>query len=86
MLESRTHNRKVTSSSLSPAGILMGGVNVQRSLHLQYHDEALLSKAPNPQLPPAPWAPQHKMAAHCPRCVHGVCVCVFTAVCVHLHG
>ncbi len=37
-LESRTRNPKVVSSSLGPAGIVGGGVNVQRSLHPQYHD------------------------------------------------
>ncbi len=57
MVESRTHNRKVVNSSLGPAGIVGGGVggggvNVQRSLHFQYHDEVPLSKAPNPQLLP----------------------------------
>ncbi len=40
MVESQTHNLKVVSLSLSPAGIVGGGggVNVQRSLHPQYHD------------------------------------------------
>ncbi len=32
MIESQTHNQKVASSSLGPAGIVGGGVNVQRSL------------------------------------------------------
>ncbi len=62
------------SLSLSLAGIV--GLNVQRSLHLQYHDEVPLSKAPNPQLFPG----RHS----CP--LLRVCVCVFTAVCVHLDG
>ncbi len=35
MLESRTRNPKVASSSLGPAGIVGGGVNVQHSLHPQ---------------------------------------------------
>ncbi len=42
-----------------------------------------LSKAPNPQLLPGR---NSNMAAHCSRCVFTVCVCVFTAVCVHLNG
>ncbi len=34
MVESRTRNPKIVSSSLGPAGIVGGGgVNVQRSLH-----------------------------------------------------
>ncbi len=55
---SQTRNRKVASSSLGPAGIVGGGtivgvgVNVQRSFHLQYHNEVHLSKASNPQLLP----------------------------------
>ncbi len=36
--ESQTRNAKVVSSSLGPAGIVGGGVNVQHSLHPQYHD------------------------------------------------
>ncbi len=43
--------------------------------------EVPLSKAPNPQL-----LPGCRSINGCPLlrvCVHGVCVCVFTAVCVH---
>ncbi len=43
--------------------------------------EVPLSKAPNPQL-----LPGRRSINGCPLlrvCVHGVCVCVFTAVCVH---
>ncbi len=57
------------------------GVNVQRSLHPQYHDKAPLSKVPNPELLPGrrslKWLPTDPGV--CSRCV-----CVFTAVCVHL--
>ncbi len=35
-LENRTHNPKVASSSLGPAGMVGGGVYVQCSLHPQY--------------------------------------------------
>ncbi len=52
----------------------MGEVNVQRSLHPQYHDEVPLSKAPNPQL-----LPGRRSINSCP--LLRVCVCVFTAVC-----
>ncbi len=38
MVESRAHNWKVVSSSLGPEEIVGVGVNVQRSLHLQYPD------------------------------------------------
>ncbi len=51
----------------------MRGVNVQRSLHPQYHNEVPLSKTPNPNCSPGAAA---LMAAHC------VCVCV--CVCVRL--
>ncbi len=53
-------------------GLAVGGVNVQRSLHLQYHDEVPLSKAPNPQL-----FPGRRRINGCPLlrvCVH-CCVC-----------
>ncbi len=60
-------------------------MNVQRSLNIQYHDEVLLSKAPNPQL-----LPGRRSINGCPLllvCVHGVCVftvCVCSrCVCVH---
>ncbi len=56
----------------------MGGVNVQRPLYLQYHDEVHLSKAPNPQL--LPGCRSINGYPLLPVCVHGVCV--FTAVCV----
>ncbi len=56
-----------------------GGVNVQRSLHPQYHDWGALEQGTEP--PTAPRAPQHKWLPTAP----GVCSwCVFTAVCVHL--
>ncbi len=73
-LESRTWNRKVVSSSLGPAGIVSeGGVIVQLSLHLQYHDWGALEQDTEPP-----------NAAHY-VCVC-VCVCVFTAVFVHFDG
>ena len=59
----------------------MGGVHVQFSLHLQYHDLGALEQGIEP--PTAPRAPQHKMAAHCSGCVFTVCVCVHCSVCVH---
>ncbi len=74
VVESQTHNRKVASSSLGPAGIVGGGVNVQRSLHLQYHDEVPFEQGTEP--PTAPRALQHKWLPTAPG------VCVFIAVCV----
>ncbi len=82
MVESRTPNRKVVSSSLGPAEIL---VNVQRSLYTQYHDEVPLSK--DPQMLPGsrsinvPCAGCVLTVCVCSRCVCSRCVCVFT-VCV----
>ncbi len=81
MEESRTYYRKVASSSLGPAEIGGGGMNVQRSIHLQYHDEVPLSKATNPQL-----LPRCRSINGCPLlqvCLRGVWMFVFTAVCVH---
>ncbi len=57
-------------------------MNVQctaRFLHPQNHNEVPLSKAPNPNC-----SPQHKWLPTAPgMCSWCVCVCVFTAVCVH---
>ncbi len=44
MVESRAHNWKVVSSSLGPEEIVGVGVNVQRSLHLQYPDWGALEQ------------------------------------------
>ncbi len=49
-------------------GLSVGGVNVKRSLQLQYLDEVPLSKAPNPQLLPG--------RRSINGCVITVCVCV----------
>ncbi len=50
MVESRTLNPKVAGSSLGPAGVVGGGVNVQRSLHINTTTEVPLSETLNPQL------------------------------------
>ncbi len=55
---------------------IVGGGNVQRSLHPQYHNWGALEQGTKP--PTAPRAPQHKMAAHCSGCVFTVCMCVCT--------
>ncbi len=50
-------------------------MNVQHSLHLQYHDWGALEQGNKP--PTAPRAPQYKWLPPLLRvCVHGVCVCV----------
>ncbi len=57
----------------------MGGVNVQRSLHPQNHDEVPLSKALNQLLP------GNRSINACPLLwvfVHGVCVCSLLCVCI----
>ncbi len=52
-----------------------GGVNVQRSLPLQHHDEVPLSKAPNPQLLPGRrninGRPLLRVCVHCCVCALG---------------
>ncbi len=84
MLESRSCNRKVVSSSLSPAGFVGGGSECPA-----------LSPSLIPRLS-CPWARHRTLNVYpellprcrsigCPLlrvCVHGVCVCVFNAVCV----
>ncbi len=68
MLESRSCNRKVVSSSLGPAGIVGGGGWMSSALStLNTTTEVPLSKTPNPQLLPG---------RHCSGCVFTVCVCV----------
>ncbi len=78
MVESRTHNRKVVSSSLGPAGIVGGGSECTALLPPSIQRRGALEKGTEP--PMAPWALQHKWLPTAP------CVCVFTAVCVHLDG
>ncbi len=53
-------------------------MNVQRSLHLQYHDLGALEQGTKP--PTAPWAPQHKWLAIDPG-VCSRCVCSLLCVC-----
>ncbi len=72
-LESQTRNWKVVSSILRPAGIVGGGVNVQRSLHLKYHDWGALEQDTEPPTAP-PRPPQHELPT-------AVCVCVCVCVC-----
>ncbi len=79
MIESRTHNRKVASSSLGPAGIVGGG------------SECTALSPPSISQLRCPWARHRthncspgttaKMAAHCSRCVFTVCVCSLLCVC-----
>ncbi len=74
-LESRTRNPKVASSNLGPAGIVGGGVNVQRSLStFNTTTEVPLSKAPNSQLLPGRRSingcPLLRVCVHCCVCVH----------------
>ncbi len=52
----------------------------QFNIFAEYTTEVPLSKAPNPQLLPGRCSINLSTA---PVCVHCVCVCVFTAVCVH---
>ncbi len=82
MLESRTHNRKVVTSSLSPAGIVGGGERVSEctalSLHPLYHDWGTLEQGTDPST--APRAPQHRWLSPamgvCSRCLYvPCCVC-----------
>ncbi len=60
-------------------GIVGGGVNVQRFLQPQYHDQVPLSKALNLQL--LPGCRSINGCSLLRVCVHSVCL--FTAVCVH---
>ncbi len=79
---SRTHNRKVASSSLGLAGIVGGGSECSAlSPPFNTTTEVPLSKAPNLQL-----LLGRRTINGCPLlrvCVHGVCVCVHCCVCVH---
>ncbi len=56
-----------------------GGVNVQRSLHPQYHDLGALEQGIEP--PTAPRAPQHKWLSTTPDVCVCVCVCVCACAC-----
>ncbi len=72
----------------------MGEVNVQRSLHLQYHDEVPSGKATNPQLLPGRHSikgcPLLQVCVHCCVYTSGVCSllcvyfgCVCSLLCVY---
>ncbi len=77
MVESRTHNPKVLSSSL---GRQEWGGGMYSSLFTLNTTEVLLSKTPNSQLLPG----RHSIGCPLLRvCVHGVCVCVCVCVCVY---
>ncbi len=52
MVESQSHNPNVAGSSLRSGREWMEGEGMYSALHLQYHDEVLLSKAPNPNCSP----------------------------------
>ncbi len=82
MVEIRTHNRKVASSSLGPAGIVGGGSKCTAISPHSIPRRGALEQGTEP--PTAPWAPQQCSCPLLRVCVHGVCV--FTAVCVHLDG
>ncbi len=78
MVEIRTHNRKVASSSLGPAGIVGGGSKCTAiSLH-SIPRRGALEQGTEP--PTAPWAPQHKWLPTAPG-VCSQCLCVHCCVC-----
>ncbi len=54
-------------------GLSGGGVNVQRSFHLQYHDWGNLEQGTEP--PTAPRAPQHNWLPTAPGVCSLLCVC-----------
>ncbi len=82
MVESRARNRKVVSSSLGLAGIVGEGSECTALSPPSIPRRGALEQGTEP--PTAPWAPQHKwLPTALGVCV---CVCVFTAVCVHLDG
>ncbi len=79
MVESRTFNPKVVSSSLGPAGIVGGGGGECTALSPpSIHDEVPSSKAPNPRL--LPGCHSINDCSLLRVCVHVWCVCV--CVCV----
>ncbi len=84
-IESRTYNSKVAGSSLRSGRNCRWGewITSTLSLHLQHHDWGALEQGTEP--PTAPQAPKHWLPTGCVFTVC-VCVCVFTALCVHLDG
>ncbi len=80
MVESQTHNGKVASSNLGPAGIVGGGSECTALSPSSIPQRGALEQGTEP--PTAPRAPQHKWLPTAPG-VCSQCVCVFTAVCVH---
>ncbi len=84
MVESRTHNRKVASSSLSPAGIVGGGSECTAlSPPLKPRRGALEQGTEHPT---TPQALQHKLLptaqSVCSQCVCSLlCVCTWMGKC-----
>ncbi len=85
MVESRTHNRKVVSSSLGPAGIVVGGSECPAlstplipRLRCLWAVHTHSSEHTHTEPQTAPRVSQHKWLPTAP----GVCVCVH-GVCVH---
>ncbi len=80
MVEIRTHNRKVASSSLGPAGIVGGGSKCTAISPHSIPRRGALEQGTEP--PTAPWAPQHKWLPTAPGvCSRCVCVCSLLCVC-----
>ncbi len=80
MIESRTHNRKVASSSLAPAGIVGGRSECTALFPPSIPRRGALEKGTEP--PTAPSAPQHKWLPTDPG-VCSRCLCVHYCVCGH---
>ncbi len=79
MIQSRTHNRKIVSSSLGTAGIVVG-----ESECTSLSPPSIAFKQGTKPLTVL-WALQYKWLPTAPG-MCSQCVCVFTAVCVHLDG
>ncbi len=78
MVESRTHNRKVASSSLRQLGIVGGGSECTVLSPSSIPRRGALEQGTEPTT--APWAPRHKWLPTAPG-VCSWCVCVHCCVC-----
>ncbi len=83
MLESQTHNRKVASSNLGPAGVVGEGSECTVLSTPSISQRGALEQGTEP--PTAPWAPLHKWLPTDPG-VYSRCVFTAVCVCVHLDG
>ncbi len=84
MVESQTHNQKVASSSLGPAGIIGGGSECTALFQPSIPRRGVLEQGTEP--PTTPRTLHHKWMPTAPGVFTGVCVHFCVCVCVRIYS